>query len=339
MLKYSRKFSELINLKKLHPAYIRDSIAWHANNLKRRLLVGDEIVRYGNANRDKKFYVIGRDLAREGLFSIINGTLSHIIFAEKHGCIPVVDMQNYPNIYLREEALHKENAWEYYLEQPGGFTLEDIKDSRHIHRAHSYRAPCYDYVIRWDLLEERNRNTFLVFKDYFKRYIRFNDSVKRYFADDYQRVIGNKKDGLGIICRGTDYTVAMPHGVPIQPDTDAIIKKAEEVIKQYHCSYIFLATEDDRIYRELKRYFGDMLVTSQQNRFDPGVLKEGEWLADIKSERKDNNYYVGFEYLSSLNILSKSRYFLGSLNTGTIGAQFMTEGFDYSYIWHLGRCP
>jgi hypothetical protein len=338
-IKYRRKFSDIINVKKLNFKYIAESFNWHFNNFKRKIIIGDKIVSYGKENRDKKFYVIGRDLKREGLFSIVGVNLGHIIFAIRHNFIPVIDMQNYQNIYLKEGALSKENSWEYYFEQPMGYGLEDIKNSRHIHLARSFRSPDYNSSIRQEILNDENRKVFLYLKEQFKKYIIFNKAALDYFSKKYKEIIGDKKNVLGVLCRGTDYVRSKPHGIPVQPDPSEVIQKAREILRTYQCSHIYLATEDQDAYELFRSNFGDILLTNDQYRYSPGDVKDGQWLADVKSARVNNNYHLGFEYLSSLNILSKCRYFIGGLNSGTLGVLLMSRGFEYHHVWNLGKYP
>ena len=77
---------------------------------------------FGWKNRNKTFYVIRTRDAYCGIFSIYMTTLARIDEALKNGFIPVVDMQNSFNIYLNKKKIGKENAWEYYFEQPMGYT-------------------------------------------------------------------------------------------------------------------------------------------------------------------------------------------------------------------------
>ena len=70
------------------------------------------------------YYIIRRPYPGVGLFSNFLVFAGHIRYALTKGWLPVVDMQNYPNAYLAPEKLGKENAWEYYFEQPLRIGLE-----------------------------------------------------------------------------------------------------------------------------------------------------------------------------------------------------------------------
>lgn len=71
----------------------------------------------------KTTYYIIRCPRSGGLFNTYNQVAGHIRYALSKKYLPVVDMKNYPNSYLAPEKLGKENAWEYYFEQPLGIEL------------------------------------------------------------------------------------------------------------------------------------------------------------------------------------------------------------------------
>ena len=76
----------------------------------------------------KKFYVISVTYNIEGLFAIVNSVINHCIYAKKQGYIPVINMKHYKNQYFKDNKAYKDNSWEYFFEQPAGYTLDDIKE-------------------------------------------------------------------------------------------------------------------------------------------------------------------------------------------------------------------
>ena len=65
---------------------------------------GYKIYSFGVKNRDKIFYVIKRNKGG-GLFSNFLFVLNHLILAEKLGAIPVVDMENFTNLYSEKNKI------------------------------------------------------------------------------------------------------------------------------------------------------------------------------------------------------------------------------------------
>ena len=92
----------------------------------------ERTVSYGNENPDKTFFVIRRATCKVGLFSHVMTNMGLVRYAMENNYIPVIDMQSNLNSYLEESQVGKENAWEFYFEQPCGYTLKDISKSRNV---------------------------------------------------------------------------------------------------------------------------------------------------------------------------------------------------------------
>jgi hypothetical protein len=294
---------------------------------------------YGKENPDKIFYIIAWENMNTGLFYRVLNNLRHIAYAIEHKYIPVIDMQNFNNQYLDNGALGKENSWEYYFEQPMGYTLNDISQSKNI--LVSYNSHLIPRSIKYSRMDigmaiSNDEEKLSYFRNLFNLYIRPNTATEKYLIFDYNKIFRDKERVLGVLCRGTDYVIKRPKNHPIQPDPEDVIKKAELVMRERSCSYLYLATEDENIYNLFKIYFGDRLLVNSQNRFDPSDLKDVQDLSQIHHERDRDKYRLGLEYYSSINLLSKCTCFIGGKTGGTIGVYCMTKGFEYDYVWDLG---
>jgi hypothetical protein len=293
---------------------------------------------FGNENPDKKFLVIGEKLDKsQGLFSILSAVLMHIRYCVEHNIIPVVDMKNFDNQYLYGLGTGKENSWEYFFEQPFVYGLEQIKNSKNIIFTKRVINPhsCISKY-RYFRLDSFDRN-FALFQDFkndFKQYIKFKETAKNYIYKEYERIFNGKKRVLGVLARGTDYLLRKPKDHRIQPEPNLILEKSRQIMQDYKCNYIYLATEDELIYKLFLESFGDKLVVNKQKRID---LKENEWLFNINFGRERDKYNLGLEYLSSIYNLSKCECFVGGVTNGTMGVFLMTEGFEYKYIYDLGN--
>ena len=75
---------------------------------------GHVLMRHGSADPDKIYYVIRRPDRKAGLFSYYFTSLSHVIFAQTRGWIPVIDMQSGYFYLCHEDETHvgKTNAWD-----------------------------------------------------------------------------------------------------------------------------------------------------------------------------------------------------------------------------------
>lgn len=93
--------------------YVPEGVDWSEHYIKR-----------GNPAAPTYYIIRRRACEGVGLFSNYVVFAGHIRYALTHGYIPVVDLQNYPNSNLEPELIGKENAWEYYFEQPLRVDLE-----------------------------------------------------------------------------------------------------------------------------------------------------------------------------------------------------------------------
>ena len=289
---------------------------------------------------NKKFYIVGISANFTGLGAILISVISHIIYAQDRGLIPIIDLKHYKNQYHKDGKAYKENAWEYFFEQPSGYKLEDLDSSSDIQISDNIRlCPDTSVIIYGPMLpvagvdiDERLLNL----KTRYSSLIKFNSKAKKFIEDTYEKVIGKDECVLGVLCRGTDYTVRRSFGEPKQPKPKQVIRKVREFLNKHsEITKIYLATEDDCIYKLFKNAFGDMLIDNNQYRYSYSKDKK-PFLCDIKVERANHNYLLGFEYLSSLYILSKCKYFVGGRCAGSIVAWIMQDCWQDLYIYKLG---
>ncbi len=136
---------------------------------------------FGEKNPDKVFYIVKRDLEREGLMSYANNFLGHIVYASEQGWIPVVDMQNYRNTYLEEADFGKKNAWEFFFKQPTKYSLEEAYQSKNVVISNGQPSPFRLVDEDGDLLEEWHEN--------WQEYIHFADEAQKIMDREFRRII------------------------------------------------------------------------------------------------------------------------------------------------------
>ena len=287
---------------------------------------------YGDEYPDKTFYIIGVPYPTAGLFAIVKSVFCHICYAVQHGYLPVVDMQHFRSQLSDVEGEESMNVWELYFQQPGGFSLENISRSKNIIRSCSLPFP--DGVeIGFDTkMDEAFR------KEYapsYKSYIVPTPEVASYADNKRKDVIKNYQNVLGVLCRGTDYTENKPTGHPIQPTAEQAVAKAKDVMAQYGFDYVFLATEDKRIYNFFKEAFGDRLLFSGQKLYEG--MNGKKFLSELTVANYSERWHNIVDYYSTIYILSKCDGLLAGLTCGSISAFLMSKGFRYTYFWNLGR--
>lgn len=284
----------------------------------------------GKENADKTFYIIRRRDWYCGLFSLFLTNLQRIDIALKSGYIPVVDMQSDFNIYLSEDKVGKENAWEYYFEQPCGYSLKDINRSKNVIIGSGAVPKMFPYLDISFLYGETGELEY--WRNLVRDYVKVNNEVMERLESRYHELFPVNAKVLGVICRGTDYTNGKPKNHPVQPSVTQIICKVEEIMKEIECDKIFLATEDERYYNALKSRFNDKIITNTQKyiKYQSGAIGK------LLYEDNNSNYENGMEYLITILLLSKCNYLCGSCVSGTVGALLLTKGFEYTYLFDLG---
>ena len=283
-------------------------------------------------------YIIGISQPAQGLLTLYKHIASHIIYAKEKGYIPIVDCKHYINQYFKDNRGYIDNTWEYYFEQPDGYTLDDLKDFDEIILSQNIEWADSKYEIVPSIMScEIKRNSKLhKYEKEYAGYLKLNKELLASFEKSY---IEKVKDDvvLGVLCRGTDYTNIKPAGHSIQPAPEEVIEKVRQIIRvNPDINKIYLATEDASIYKKFKENFGILLIENEQYTFDNTIQKS---ISDIKINRNNHFYKMGKDYLFSLYFLSKCPYFLAGRNNGSLGVYFLSSLFrnqKYVYIWDLG---
>lgn len=301
-----------------------------------------------------KYYVIGlANSANGGLFALFANAVSFIIYAKSINCIPVVDLKNFDNQYFKDDRKFKDNVWEYFFKQPANIGLDDIPPNAECIVANEEE---YISTQKIYLPEEKKQRDILDLillpcdlpidkhckikknPQYMLSFLNFSDEMQSYLENEYSKIIGDENEILGILLRGTDYTKLKPKGHHVQPSLSVVIDKAKKLLKKYHYKKIWLATEDEDIYNTFKAEFGDLLLDNKQYKYNYSP-NNGKYLAEIKVNRENHHYNLAKEYLLSLYILSKCKYFIGGRTAGTVAVYLMSDCFKhqkYFYIWSLG---
>lgn len=288
----------------------------------------------------KKYYVIQINNPTAGVFALFFSVTSHILFAVEQGYIPVVDLKHVQNQYFKDGKTYKENAWEYFFEQPFNIGLDDIENDAQI--ILSTGTPFDKYNLTPGLipqtLDDKTRS--FPYLAEVGKYLKFNKELQTYIEDEYKKLIGNEKEVLGIICRGTDYTSLRPYNHSIPPEPETLVKKAKDLFEKYNYKKIWLATEDVDIYEMFKNEFKDVMIDFEQYRFS---RKENKYISELIKEDKENkdiSYNIAKKYLLSMYILSRCKYIIGSRTFGTLGAYILSDNFkntEYLDISDNGR--
>lgn len=285
-------------------------------------------ISYGQENKGKKFYVVRRADAKVGLFSLVLTNLGYIKYAMEQDCIPVVDMSNYDKFYSgAEEAIP--NMWQYYFEQPCGYSLQDINKSKNVILGNgiiSFDIPFPDDSIAYD------DNKLAYWKAIAKEYLIVKEDIVK-TAEDLKKEMFGETRVLGVLARGTDYINAKPLNHPVQPMPEQLMEKIDEVMLERKCDKIYLATEDKNFFKMFKDRYGDRIIAMDVERHE---TKGNQNINEVRRLQKKSDYAMARDYLVNILLLSKCDCLVAGNTSGSIGALLLNEEYEYKYIFNLG---
>lgn len=169
-----------------------------------------------------------------------------------------------------------------------------------------------------------------------KQFIVFNEDTKRYIDNELQQL--PKGRIIGTLLRGTDYTTLCPLGHPRQPDVKEVLKRVEKEFMDGNCEFVYVATEEKRLFDLVCDYFGsDKVLSNNRIYYDDAYYKmQNAYIGMIHFDRDNDNYLKGLEYLSSLTILSNCEGLIAGNSGGTLHALLMAENYRKIHIFNVG---
>ena len=292
-------------------------------------------VSYGTDFPDRYFYIIGQKESSGGLWWIVNKVIMHLAYADEKGYIPIVDFKHFWTQYHNKGELNRVNVWEKFFFQPANYTLEEISHAKNIILSDKYASPSEKYLMgNTYFYDDKDRQNY--FRNIFNKYIKFSDNTLSYLEGIRKDIIPNEARVVGVLCRGTDYLLRRPKNHPIQPNPEEVMQLTDKTMKEYHCDYVFLATEDEDILNQFENHFSKKLLYVKQRRVKKKNMNDSDYMIDINKQVNEDKYMMGLNYLSAIYILSKCSCFIGGRTGGTKGVLLMKGSFEFEYVYNLG---
>lgn len=278
-----------------------------------------------------KICLIRRNDRIPGLASHIITNLGQIIKSIENGYLPVIDTFYTDNIFTQLSRSSSLNAWELYFKQPFMITLQDIAPDREVTIWDGIPSFMPNYSM--DCLMNPELMSF--WRDIARKYLPLSSSLNDSLNFCLNRLpFGNGTKILGVLCRGTDYINIRPYNHPVQPTPDAVLAKTHEYMEKYQCDYCYLATEDQEILHIFKQDLKNRLLATQEIYYSSDL---NDPISQANNDLSINIHRKNIEYLTALLLLSKCQYFIGGRTSGTIVSLLLSDGFEKSYLWNLGR--
>lgn len=280
---------------------------------------------YGTRNKERVFYVIQWQEMRHGLFSMILYLLPYLLYAVEKGYIPVIDLKNsYMPMLQDSDKKGKENAWEYYFEQPFyPYDVNDVYQSSNvvIKVDELDKTRCPD----WNAIFPTDEETLKYWSSMFHTYIRLQPTLKKRVESIAQEILNNQKV-MGISIRagyrsGMMRKMELLNGHPRQPSCEEVIAIIEQKLKEWSYNEFFLACDDREYHDEIEKYFGRKCISMKRrlkHYFVDGRPFENE--EELKCEYKGSSIReTTEEYIIETYLLA----FCDSLySTGGGGSEF-----------------
>lgn len=131
------------------------------------------------------YFIIRRSYKGMGLYTYVCVFLSYVAYAIGKGYIPVIDMENYPNIYMKDSDIGKKNAWEFFYKQPFGIGLRDIPEGSKCIYSSALYLPSRTPFITSLLYEKKEYN---LYEKIYKDYIFYNSEVQDYTSHEIEKI-------------------------------------------------------------------------------------------------------------------------------------------------------
>ena len=275
----------------------------------------------------KKFAIFGRgECPTCGLFSYYIVFLGCINKYVQKGYIPIIDIQNYNNVYNRGNKTIK-NPWELFFYQTNNYTLEEVKtyanNSKYVVCTGKFERPNETNVI--DHIEQVK-----FWHDLQKKYMPIKNEIINEVKFYMKKFFGNSKNVLGVLMRGTDYINRRSHFIP--PQIGQVISDVKEMDQKYNYDFIYFTTEDEKIKNKFIPEFTDKIRYLNPRMTVKNINKN---ITDENEQIKEYHDFLKI-YLINIIIISKCLDIVVCRCSGTVGIFVLTEGFRNYKAYNLG---
>lgn len=282
---------------------------------------------FGEKNPDITFYVIRPYYyleANELCTTIANllyhyyRTLHGIAYAQNKGWVPVVDWQNYGRMpHMEEEPVNgTSNGWEYYWNQPGGYSLEEAYQSKNVILS-TRNSQSYEYMPPIGIYTPFTKyvNRLSVLCPQYDKCITFNETTQNYIDSWEKKLFSEGERILGVSVRGVAYGVKRIPGHPVQPKMNELIKFLNNKLEEWEIDKIYFTCEALWMVDEMKTTYGDKLIVLPRQRYDRAPSAEDNPLYE-----PGRRYQTNLDYLTEMYLLSKCTSLVAGMSSGVRNA-------------------
>lgn len=293
----------------------------------KNILMHQEKKSFGDKNPDKTFFVIRLFPPAVGYLANYNYVLGYMRYAYEHGWIPVVDMENYATFYQEEEPVNgTRNVWEYYFLQPEElgtgkrYSLAEVYQSKNVILANgsmqlqSFNACRDKEILKWQSEMARRAP--------------FNETTLKHLEEVRKQTVPEGVPVIGVAFRGSDMGSRMI-GHYIQATVDDVVPRLRDKLNVWGqnntAPAIFVKSEEAETVTDFAKHFDNVCYVDEKRleNFD----KDGIHNA-AENYKNSSKYQQTLDYFTSIYILSKCDYLMGSMNNG-VNTAIIWNGGEY----------
>lgn len=296
---------------------------------------------YGEKNKDKTFFLIPASY-KSGLYSNALLVLPVMQYAIRRGYVPVLDFKT-TFVAMMQDSDKKglENAWEYYYEQPGKVSIEEVFQSKKVihysKEAYDIKRPSYFTKFPAPYRELLYWNKFIA------ENLHLQKSIAEHIEQTAAKLFAGKKKILGVGMRAffralycsKEFSI---EGHPAVPDCEEMIQIIETKMKEWGSEYIFLSVDDREYQQNIVNYFGDKCLFIERHLHHlfvnniPLPLHDSKYWDQIHCELQGvpTREYTE-EYITEVYLLSRCDSLYSCRNGGSIFACLLNGG-KYEHV-------
>lgn len=229
------------------------------------------------------------------------------------------------------------NTWNKFFYQPFNSEKEQIKKKfkEGDYTVETCWYKCGEFQLGYGKHQDKNQFLNKEFieplRSLVKKYLHIKTEITDISNDFIKK--NNLKNVLSIHKRGTDHFVSGGHAAGQQHlmDYRSIIKPAvERALVKHKCDKIFLATDEEEMYMNFKKDFGDILLKYDTD-LAPLGSSTGLHYSNIQND-ESKKIKLGIDMLVDMLIMASCKYSLCMKSNVTILNILFRDNYNYEFI-------
>ncbi len=282
------------------------------------------------------YYIIRRMNEFTDISTMYRLVMGHVRYALSKGWLPVVDMQNYPSPYLSPEKLGKENAWEYFFEQPFRVNLDRAYNAENVVLSDGDCVKPYpDYSMK--LLQKKN-DDMVEWRMLVKLgLLKMKPKLTKEIESLQEEIFLPEEITLGVLLCGTDSN-KKAKGQPIPPPAEFAVNTVSEKFREWECDKVILATDDKTLVDMFKNNFGERCISLDQV-FSVCYDTEQDDSDELNpsDDTVSFNILQGKKHLMQTILLCRCNFFIAERCSEATITMFLVKKFGHALFFNFGN--